>query len=84
MFFLLFCQVICVTSDRILICWIPVLASAEGGEIFRFTSSITGYFGAPTCAMFILAMFWDRCNEPVSYLVVTLDDIKLQHDGKAM
>ena len=46
--------------------WIPIMSDAEGGEIFRYATSITGYFGAPTCAMFVLAMFWNRTTEPVS------------------
>ncbi|CAH1801672.1 unnamed protein product [Owenia fusiformis] len=42
---------------------IPLMASAEGGQVFKYATTITGYLGSPTCAMFILAMFWPRCNE---------------------
>jgi len=28
---------------------------------------VSGYLGAPTCAMFILAMFWSRTNEPGAF-----------------
>ena len=44
---------------------IPVMASSNGGEIFRYSTTITGYLSAPTCAMFFLAMFWKRVSEPV-------------------
>ena len=44
---------------------IPVMQQAKGGEIFQYATSIQGLLGAPTCAMFILAMFWKRCNEHV-------------------
>ena len=43
-----------------------MISDAQGGEIFRYSTTVTGYLGAPTCAMFILAMFWYRCNEPVT------------------
>ena len=44
---------------------IPIMEGANGGEIYRYATTITGYLGAPTCAMFILAMFWSRASETV-------------------
>ena len=44
---------------------IPMMETANGGEIYRYATSVTGYLGAPTCAMFILAIFWSRASEPV-------------------
>ena len=42
------------------------MQSSQGGEIFKYTTTVSGYMGAPTCAMFVLAMFWNRTTEPVS------------------
>lgn len=33
----------------------------------RMLFYVTGYLGAPTCAMFVLAVFWYKVNEPVSF-----------------
>ena len=60
------CRLFVVFLTAISVCWIPMSSDAQGGEVFRYSTTVTGYLGAPTCAMFILAMFWYRCNEPVS------------------
>ena len=44
---------------------IPLMASSNGGEIFRYSTTVTGYLAAPTCAMFFLAIFWKRVSEAV-------------------
>ena len=48
------------------VAWIPLMSDAQGGQVFQYATSVAGYLGAPTCAMFILAMFWKRCNEQAS------------------
>ena len=56
---------------------IPVMASSNGGEIFKYSTVITGYLASPTCAMFSLAMFWGRTTEAVKSNM-TMDSV-LQH-----
>lgn len=53
----------------VVVIWVPVIQDAKGGEIFKYVSSVNGYLGAPTCAMFVLAMFWSRITEPVRIAV---------------
>ena len=57
------------------ILWIPVMSEAEGGKIFAYLTSINGYLGAPTCAMFLLAMFWKRVNEQASTVMSRQSEI---------
>ncbi len=57
--------VVVLTGVAVLI--IPMMEGANGGEIYRYATLITGYLGAPTCAMFLLAMFWSRVSEMVDY-----------------
>ena len=45
---------------------IPLVSAAEGGEIYRYATTIIGQFGAPTGSMFILAMLWSGTTEVVS------------------
>ena len=33
----------------------------------RYAITANGYFGGPTCAMFVLAVFWPRINEPGAF-----------------
>jgi uncharacterized sodium:solute symporter family permease YidK len=48
--------------------WIPIMQDAQGGQVFVYATTVTGYLAAPTCAMFVLAVFWKRVNEPVRIL----------------
>lgn len=49
------------------IAWIPVVQSAQSGQLFDYIQSITSYLTPPVAAVFMLAMFCKRVNEPVSY-----------------
>uniref|UniRef100_H3B8V3 Solute carrier family 5 member 9 n=1 Tax=Latimeria chalumnae TaxID=7897 RepID=H3B8V3_LATCH len=48
------------------ILWIPVIQSANSGQLFDYIQSITSYLAPPITALFIMAIFWKRVNEPVS------------------
>ena len=39
------------------------MQGASGAQIFVYATNISGVIGAPACAIFILAVFWKRCNE---------------------
>ncbi|XP_061554021.1 sodium/glucose cotransporter 1 [Phycodurus eques] len=45
------------------IAWIPVVQSAQSGQLFDYIQSITSYLTPPVAAVFILAIFCKRVNE---------------------
>ena len=45
------------------IAWIPVVKSSN--ELFHYIQSVTSYLAPPICAVYLLALFWKRCNEKV-------------------
>lgn len=48
------------------IAWVPVIQSAQGGQLFDYIQSITSFLGPPIAAVFFLAIFCKRVNEQVS------------------
>ncbi|XP_064415520.1 sodium/glucose cotransporter 4 isoform X2 [Latimeria chalumnae] len=49
------------------ILWIPVIQSANSGQLFDYIQSITSYLAPPITALFIMAIFWKRVNEPGAF-----------------
>lgn len=47
------------------ICWIPVVQAAQSGQLFDYIQSVTSYLAPPIAAVFFLAIFVRRVNEPV-------------------
>ncbi|XP_060105644.1 sodium/glucose cotransporter 1-like [Heteronotia binoei] len=45
------------------IAWVPVVKSAQSGQLFDYIQSITSYLGPPIAAVFFLAIFCRRVNE---------------------
>lgn len=45
------------------IAWVPVVQSAQSGQLFDYIQSITSYLGPPIAAVFFLAIFCRRVNE---------------------
>ncbi|XP_039177014.1 sodium/glucose cotransporter 1 [Crotalus tigris] len=45
------------------IAWVPVIQSAQGGQLFDYIQSITSFLGPPIAAVFFLAIFCKRVNE---------------------
>uniref|UniRef100_A0A2C9K3P1 Sodium/glucose cotransporter 4 n=2 Tax=Biomphalaria glabrata TaxID=6526 RepID=A0A2C9K3P1_BIOGL len=43
--------------------WIPVLQASQGGQLFNYIQTVTGYFAPPILAIFLLAVLWERTNE---------------------
>ncbi|NXT06356.1 SC5A9 protein, partial [Prunella fulvescens] len=56
------------------ILWIPIIQSANSGKLFDYIQSIGSYLSPPITALFILAIFCKRINEPGAFwgLVVGL------------
>ncbi|XP_071499778.1 sodium/glucose cotransporter 4-like [Diadema antillarum] len=45
------------------ILWIPIIQAAQGGRLFDYIQAITSYLSPPICAVFLLAVAWERINE---------------------
>ncbi|XP_043941912.1 sodium/glucose cotransporter 4 [Protopterus annectens] len=45
------------------ILWIPIIQTANSGQLFDYIQSITSYLAPPIAAIFILAVFCERINE---------------------
>ena len=43
--------------------WIPIINAAQGSQLFNYIQAITSYLAPPVCAVFLLGLFWPRCNE---------------------
>ncbi|XP_041134169.1 sodium/glucose cotransporter 4 [Polyodon spathula] len=49
------------------ILWIPIIQSANSGQLFDYIQAITSYLSPPIAALFIMAVFWKRVNEPGAF-----------------
>ncbi|NXO89285.1 SC5A9 protein, partial [Certhia brachydactyla] len=47
--------------------WIPIIQSANSGKLFDYIQSISSYLVPPIAALFILAIFTKRINEPGAF-----------------
>ncbi|XP_078062818.1 sodium/glucose cotransporter 1 isoform X2 [Mustelus asterias] len=45
------------------IAWIPIVQTAQSGQLFDYIQSITSYLGPPIASVFLLAVFVKRVNE---------------------
>lgn len=71
---------VCLTVYRVFIvvligvsiAWIPVVQSAQSGQLFDYIQSITSYLAPPVAAVFMLAIFCKRVNETVSFHLSSL------------
>lgn len=60
------CRVFMLFLIGVSIAWIPIVQSAQSGKLFDYIQSITSYLAPPIAAVFALAIFCKRVNEPVS------------------
>ncbi|XP_019356889.1 PREDICTED: sodium/glucose cotransporter 4 [Gavialis gangeticus] len=49
------------------ILWIPLIQTANSGQLFDYIQSITSYLAPPITALFLLAIFCKRINEPGAF-----------------
>ncbi len=47
------------------IIWIPIIQANQGSRLFDYIQAITSYLAPPVCAIYVLAIFTTRTNEPV-------------------
>lgn len=60
------CRVFILVLIGLSIAWIPIVQTAQSGQLFDYIQSITSYLTPPIAAVFILAIFCKRVNEAVS------------------
>ncbi|CAL1569540.1 unnamed protein product [Knipowitschia caucasica] len=54
------------------IAWIPVVQNAQSGQLFDYIQSITSFLTPPVAAVFMLAIFCKRVNEPGAFYGLTI------------
>ncbi|KAK5617731.1 Sodium/myo-inositol cotransporter [Crenichthys baileyi] len=45
------------------IAWVPVVIEMQGGQTYLYIQEVAGYLTPPIAALFLLGVFWKRCNE---------------------
>ncbi|KAG9349780.1 hypothetical protein JZ751_026133 [Albula glossodonta] len=56
-------RIVTVILVVISVVWIPILQSANSGQLYVYIQSVTSYLAPPVTAIFVLAVFWRRTNE---------------------
>ncbi|XP_066547990.1 sodium/glucose cotransporter 4 isoform X2 [Amia ocellicauda] len=60
-------RVFIVVLVAVSILWIPIIQTSNSGQLFDYIQSITSYLAPPITALFIMAVFWKRVNEPGAF-----------------
>ncbi|XP_065514135.1 sodium/glucose cotransporter 2-like [Caloenas nicobarica] len=47
--------------------WLPVVEAAQGGQLFDYMQAVSSYLTPPVAAVFFLAVFVPRVNEPGAF-----------------
>ncbi|XP_072452929.1 sodium/glucose cotransporter 2 isoform X3 [Notamacropus eugenii] len=66
------------------IAWLPVVQAAQGGQLFDYIQAVSSYLAPPVSAVFILALFVPRVNEPLYRLVFSLRHSKEEREDLDM
>lgn len=45
------------------IMWVPVIVEMHGGQMYLYIQEVSDYLTPPIAALFLLGVFWTRCNE---------------------
>uniref|UniRef100_A0A8C5DDS7 Sodium/mannose cotransporter SLC5A10 n=1 Tax=Gouania willdenowi TaxID=441366 RepID=A0A8C5DDS7_GOUWI len=56
-------RVVTVILVVVSVVWIPILQSANSGQLYVYIQSVTSCLAPPVTAVFTLAIFWKRTNE---------------------
>uniref|UniRef100_K7FBU6 Sodium/glucose cotransporter 2 n=1 Tax=Pelodiscus sinensis TaxID=13735 RepID=K7FBU6_PELSI len=57
--------ILCIVA--VSIAWIPVVQAAQSGQLFDYIQAIASYLAPPIAAVFFLAVFVKRVNEPGAF-----------------
>lgn len=56
----------CVLLVAVGVAWIPVIANLASSQLFTYMQQVQNILSPPLSAVYLLAVFWPRANEPVS------------------
>ncbi|KAJ8389716.1 hypothetical protein AAFF_G00114220 [Aldrovandia affinis] len=45
------------------VAWVPVIVEMQGGQMYLYIQEVADYLTPPVAALFLLGVFWKRCNE---------------------
>ncbi|XP_007904148.1 sodium/myo-inositol cotransporter [Callorhinchus milii] len=45
------------------IAWVPIIVEMQGGQMYLYIQEVSDYLTPPVAALFLLGVFWKRCNE---------------------
>ena len=45
------------------VAWVPIIVEMQGGQMYLYIQEVADYLTPPVAALFLLAIFWKRCNE---------------------
>ncbi|NXI83112.1 SC5A3 protein, partial [Rhipidura dahli] len=45
------------------IAWVPIIVEMQGGQMYLYIQEVADYLTPPVAALFLMAIFWKRCNE---------------------
>lgn len=45
------------------IAWVPIIVEMQGGQMYLYIQEVADYLTPPVAALFLLGIFWKRCNE---------------------
>ena len=63
--FILFIRIFVLVMVVISVAWVPVVKETQGGRVFIYIQEVTIYLAPPIAIVFLLGIFWTRCNEKV-------------------
>ena len=46
--------------------WIPVINNLASAQLFTYMQAVQNILSPPVSAVYLMAVFWSRTNEPVS------------------
>ncbi|XP_030058032.1 sodium/myo-inositol cotransporter [Microcaecilia unicolor] len=56
-------RVFVVVMVFISIAWVPIIIEMQGGQMYLYIQEVADYLTPPVAALFLLGIFWKRCNE---------------------
>ena len=57
------------------IAWIPIILSYKESQLFHYIQAVSNFLCPPITAVFLIALFWPRMNEPVKKIKIALSQI---------
>lgn len=56
----------CLTLVGIGVMWVPIIQNLASAQLFTYMQQVQNILSPPVSAVYLLAVFWPRCSEPVS------------------